>query len=613
MPPDMPLQRPIQNLRAEYHDADAPRWSVRRGTLLWRLATFLPAIATTAFVVAVFTNWFAMGGLSGFETLLIALVVLTFFWIALSVATATVGVISRFLRRASQTRDAAEAMDIALLIPVYNEDPEDVLGNAAATLAELEAAGGPHRYALFVLSDTRDDAVAERELRAVSALRAWQIGNIPVYYRRRPENTDRKVGNLGDWVERWGGGYAAMVVLDADSLMSGRAIADLASALGDDPAAGLIQSCPRLFGAETWFARIQQFSSTIYGAPLAEGLATWTGREGNYWGHNAIIRTRAFASCAGLPKIGRGRLILSHDFVEAGLLRRAGWAVRFLPQIRDSYEEVPPTLIDYVLRDRRWCQGNLQHLRLLATCGFHNVSRFHMIQGAMGYLLSPAWFLLLIAWALIGNGEDANVIQYFSGLNPQVSWPEAATSYNFAILIFMYSMLLAPKAIGALALLQTGAPLADVGGRFRFAQSLVIEIVSSIAYAPILMIQQTVAVLRTVVGYRETWRPQARRGSVYGYGTLLKFHALETVIGVLLTLGMAYGLISLWLLPIAVSLVLAVPLSRLSGFNLAKHPRLAPIRGTAEVFNAPQIIQRAKSERARLRSVTEEALPVAAE
>jgi membrane glycosyltransferase len=122
---------------------------------------------------------------------------------------------------------------------------------------------------------------------------------------------------------------------------------------------------PLIVNRTSLFARVQQFASRLYGPMLSEGLAWWSGSEGNYWGHNAIIRTRAFAEQAGLPRLpGRkpfGGEILSHDFVEAALLRRGGWDVRMAPQLYGSFEECPPSLPDLIVRERRWCQGNLQH------------------------------------------------------------------------------------------------------------------------------------------------------------------------------------------------------------------------------------------------------------
>ncbi len=617
MPPEAPLDHPIQNLAAPYRDGTAPELAANRPAVQWwRALTFLPAILTTAALIAVFTDFFAMDGLNLFEGILIGLIAMTFFWISLSVSTVTVGILNMIRGRPAATQTNIAPMEVALLVPVYNEVPSDVFGNACAMLDELETLDHAHRYRLFVLSDTRDDLIAQQEQRAFAALRA-KLPEQEVYYRRRQMNTDRKVGNLADWVEHWGGGSDAMLVLDADSLMSGEAIVALTDALSCDPSAGLIQSFPQLFGAETLFARVQQFASTIYGAALSEGLATWADREGNYWGHNAIIRTRAFASCAGLPKVdglrSKGALILSHDFVEAGLLRRAGWAVRFLPRIRGSYEEVPATLIDYIKRDRRWCQGNLQHLRLLGARGFHSVTRFHLFHGAMSYLLSPAWFVLLTVWALIGKGEESNVIRYFYGANPQVAWPEMSHVNNLFILFFMYGMLLAPKLLGAGAIHQNGLRMRDLGGPMQFALSFLTEIVVSILYAPILMVQQTMAVARTALGIREAWSPQSRRGARYGLLALIKFHFLETLIGVALVVGMSYGLVTLWLLPIAISLSLAVPLSAVSGLNLTRFRWTARQMGTDEVFNAPAIIRSAKAERLALRGLLEQTDRIAAE
>ncbi|MFT4699447.1 MAG: membrane glycosyltransferase [Yoonia sp.] len=608
MPSAAAQKMPIQALDRPYHDATAPQTRAGPRTVWWRAATFLPAIAATAALIVAFTDWFAMDGFSAFEGVVITLIAFTFFWIALSVSTSFLGVATLCLSRPRAAHDGpVPPMKVALLVPVYNEDTADVFGNAAAMLSALDEQDFVHSFDLFILSDTRDAAIAAKEERAFIALRT-QLGlGSQVYYRRRADNVDRKVGNLADWVENWGGAYEAMLVLDADSLMAGEAIVGLADALAYDPSAGLIQSFPTLFGAQSVFGRVQQFSNCVYGAALAEGLAKWTDREGNYWGHNAIIRSAAFAACAGLPKVGNrkgnGRLILSHDFIEAGLLRRAGWSVRFLPRIGGSYEEVPATLIDYVLRDRRWCQGNLQHLRLIGSRGFNAVSRFHLISGAMGYLMSPAWFALLLVWTLIGNGQETNAIRYFSGFDPQVSWPVISTGNSLAILGFMYGMLLAPKLMSAGAASRSGINMRDMGGAFQFLGSLFAEILLSILFAPIMMVQQTIAVIRTTIGYQETWTPQQRRRGQYGMLIMLKFHIVETLMGALMIAGMAQGLVTLWLLPIAISLIGAVPLSAFSGVNLGAKGWSGRQMGTPEHLNAPRIIRVAMAERQRFAAV----------
>lgn len=606
MPTREPIGMPTQDFQNPYRDADAPNWQKRSYNWASRLFTFGAALLTTAMLLAAFTDWLSTGGFGTLEYFLIVMVGMTFFWISLSVSTATVGIVSFWLNRSPQkTMIPTTALDVALLVPIYNEDPSDVFGNAAAMLEELRQSNSKHRFSLFILSDTQDLEIVAQEMRAMMIMRSMNEDTL-IYYRRRLQNIDRKTGNITDWIEGWGGGFKAMLVLDADSLMSSQAIITLADELSNDPSAGLIQSCPKLFGAKTLFARMQQFSNVTYGWPMAEGLALWSNREGNYWGHNAIIRTAAFASCAGLPRVkslrGKDKLILSHDFVEAGLLRRAGWAVRFLPRVEGSYEETPATLIDYVLRDRRWCQGNLQHLRILSAAGFHAVSRFHLFHGAISYLLSPAWFILLMVWALISNGEGTNVISYFSDASPRMPiWPHISTVSSLLILLFMYGMLLAPKIIGAAVMWVSPEMRRAYGGSLQFAASFLLEVLTSFAYAPILMIQQTIAVLRSLVGFHENWESQQRRGGEYPVITLIKFHIAEQILGFALLLGMVAGIVSLWLLPIAISLSGAVILSGLSGVNLVRKNWSRHL-GTPDEVKIPRVIALSNRYRAEMRT-----------
>ena len=605
MPLATPSPMPVQVLDKPYRDPCAPANRSSRTTSIWRALAFLPALFSTAALISLFFNWFSDNGLSTFEGIVIGLMGFTFFWISLSVSTALLGVMTLLFSRSEPVAKApVEGLDVALLVPIYNENVADVFGNAAAMLAALDEKSTVHCHDLFILSDTRDEETAHQESVAFAALREQFPAASGIYYRRRDSNVDRKIGNLNDWISHWGSGYQAMLILDADSLMSAEAIIHLSDALAADPSAGLIQTFPMLFGAQSLFGRVQQFSNRVYSAALSEGLARWADREGNYWGHNAIIRTSAFINSAGLPRIRNkksteGKLILSHDFVEAGMLRRAGWSVRFLPRIMGSYEEVPATLIDYVLRDRRWCQGNLQHLSLLGTRGFHAVTRFHLFSGAMSYLASPAWFALLLVWALAGDGQKTSAIKYFSGYDPQVSWPSMTSGNSTFILLFIYGMLLMPKLIGVAASGLAGIRIRDMGGLRQFISSTMLEICLSFLYAPIMMVQQTMSVARTWLGFHETWTPQQRRGGKYSVAALVKFHLVETVIGALMLIGMFYGLVSPWLLPIAVSLIAAIALSALSGLDLSAHHWLSRKLATPEHLNTPTIIRAAMAERVR--------------
>ena len=607
MPPEAPLNMPAQDFRAGFRDAQAPSQHGAPRSGFWRALAFSPAMAATIGLLWIMTDWFGAAGINLVEGVLLALISFNFFWISFTVCTVLLGMVSLSRQAQPKRPSRPEPLRVALLTPVYNEVPWFVLGNARTMLEELNARGGQHHYAMFILSDTRDPEIAAQEQASVEALRTTLAPGLELYYRRREQNTDRKVGNIADWVSRWGADWDAMLVLDADSLMTGRAIARLTDALARDKGAGLIQSYPQLIGAQSVFARMQQFANGVYGIAFAEGLARWCGQEGNYWGHNAIIRTAAFATCAGLPKVrglsGTPKLIMSHDFVEAGLLRRAGWGVRFLPRIRGSYEETPPTLIDHAMRDRRWCQGNLQHLKLLGSTGFRAVSRFHMFHGAVGYLMSPLWFALLVMWALIGQGKDASVLHYFSPDNPLFpQWPDMSETRHVMIILVMYAMLLAPKILGVAALPLSGVRYSDFGGSRRFFTSFLFEVILSILYAPILMVQQMIAVFRTAFGIQKGWSPQARDGGSYDLRTLIMCHLLETISGIALGAGIVAGLVSVWLAPIAISLALAVPLSALSGVSAGPARRLVGMR---EDFQEPAITRSARRHRDELRRLIE--------
>ena len=612
MPPAAPLAMRVQ----DFDKAPVSRSVnvLEKRPTRWRLAVFAPALIATSCLMYGIYSWLAGAGMTGLEWALLMMIGATFVWVTLSVSTVGVAIAGILAREEADRRAPKDVSPIsaALLVPVYNEVPWDVFGNAAAMLDDLAARKGPHAYTLFILSDTRDEEIAAQEWQAYQRLAS--TSPFPVHYRRRASNTDKKVGNLVDWITGWGAAFEGMVVLDADSLMSGRAIERLASELSADPDAGLIQTFPMLIGAETLFARMQQFSNIAYGWLLAEGLALWSRSEGNYWGHNAIIRTGAFAQSAGLPHLtggGRDDLILSHDFVEAGLLRRAGWRVRFLPRVTGSFEETPGTLIDYTLRDRRWCRGNLQHLRLLATRGLHPVSRFHLFHGAVSYLLSPAWFILLVIWALLGIDSETNVIRYFNEANPLFpDWPPAMSHIDSAVfLVIMYAMLLTPKVTAAAMIAVSPAATRIFGGRSAFLTAFVIEVLLSVAYAPVMMIQQTKAVLRATFTRSEPWAPQAREAQQYPMMTLVKYHWVETFIGLILAAGLYAGLISMWLLPIAASLLTAVPLSALSALNLEKRAPRSLAMNSPYTLREPAIVTRAKAARAEIKNELTTKLP----
>jgi len=551
--PPKPLAMPDQSLTAHFHDPAAPGLQKRRNPSVARAFVLLLPLCITLALTDMSLGWFAMDGrITPAEATLTALSGFAFFWMVLSVATATLGL----FWRPQPTALPLHGLKIAILLPMYGEPATETIGNAVQLLAGLPRKGR-HRFTLCILSDTRSPDAAQLEQTAVTALRR-RFPGLSVTYRRRTQNIDYKSGNIRDWIVSSGHAHDAMLILDADSIMGADTVMRLSDAMAREPGLGLIQTIPRVLPGKTVWQGLQSVASEVYGMNMGRGFAMWTGSEGNFLGHNALVRIKAFAASAGLPHLPgaapRGGVILSHDFVEAALLRRAGWGVQMMPEAEDSHEDTPETLIGYLKRDQRWCQGNLQHVRLLLTPGLHPVSRFHLLQGAMAYLASVWWLLLLLLWALPGQ----------SGTAPETSlllpnWPSlpAATQANIAGVVLL--TLIAPKLLGIIAHLRrrglspTAAP--------RLAGFVLAEIILSTLLAPALMVHQVRAVLRFVGGLDGGWMPHATGRS--DLRTLLRFHAIETGLGALLLSLSLSGQISLWLLPIALSLCLTIPLAAL--------------------------------------------------
>lgn len=432
----------------------------------------------------------------------------------------------------------------AVLIPIYNEEVDPIFGRLARMTAMIEQAGAEGLFEFFVLSDSRSD-MHPREYAAYRKVK--NRTKVPVYYRRRPRNIARKPGNIAEWLKRFGGAYDYMIVLDADSLMTGRAMIQLASSMERAPGVGLIQTVPSVINAGTLFARWQQFCGTAYGPVAGAGLAWWSGAEGTFWGHNAIIRVRAFAESCGLPDLSGpepfGGHIMSHDIVEAALLRRRGWAVHMVELPEGSYEEFPPTLTDFAIRDRRWCQGNLQHLRLLNGAGLHWVSRLQLLMGASAYLASPLWLLLMV--------ESLFHPLLFADVSPTFApspWLLALTGL----------LLFGPKLMAFAWLAMNPLRARALGGMGRIAASMAVEIPLAIIVAPVIMISQTIAVSGILRGRPSGWSPQRRSADGISLEQAFNDYRWHGVAALPFLVGALVGPGALmWMLPVVISLLLA--------------------------------------------------------
>ncbi len=456
----------------------------------------------------------------------------------------------------------------AILMPVYNEDPARVLAAVEAMHRSLLRTGVAGSFEWFVLSDTTDPEIWLAEEAAWLAARGRLAEDgVALHYRRRRRNTGRKAGNLADFCRRWGGRYECLIVLDADSVMGGDTMVRLARLMARNPQAGIVQVPPMPASRGSLFARLLQFSAGVYGPLFFRGAAFWWLDQANYVGHNAILRTRAFAECCGLPPLrGRpplGGEIMSHDFVEAALMRRAGWEVWLAPELGQSFEEPPPTLLDFLRRDRRWMQGNLQHLKLLGVPRLRPVSRLHLLSGALAYLSAPLWFAFLIvtlAQALVLSGATWD---YFPEGALAAVFPVDRSGEALALFAAVMGMLHLPKLLGLLFTLADRGSRRAHGGAVRLGASFLLECLLAALIAPVLMLAHTVFTLQILIGRAVGWSPQRRTEPGGAVAEAIRAYLGHTVLGLgLAWLSLAFlpGLFW-WLSPLLAGLVLAMPLA----------------------------------------------------
>jgi len=526
--------------------------------------------ATYVFASGLYTALALHNGGTPLHYLFLGISTLSFSWIAFGAANAAVGVCSLLVGTRGNSLQpapatAAASSRTALLFPVYHEDPHAIVDYIRSCALDLEAANALGSFAVFVISDsqTEKDRAAER---AVFKQLAADIGNrLTFAYRNRPQNVGKKAGNIADWLRTHGGAYDYFIVFDADSVMSVDTLMRLVGTMEVHPDTALIQTVPRLSKGETAFSRLQAFANNVFGPLSAAGLAAWQGASGNYWGHNAIIRTRAFADCAGLPILSGappwGGHIQSHDFVEAALLRRAGWRVALISSLEGTYEQSPPTFVDMAVRDRRWMQGNLQHVRILGARGLTPVSRIHLAMGIASYMASALWLLVIVVGLWLTWIEQQREISYFDSTKSLFpNWPTYDPAAALQLLVATMAVVFLPKLLG----------LADAMGRaLRERQSLggvghlvalwAIELLHSMLLAPVTMLNHVRALLQILLRQDAGWKPQSRIGTTIPLVDAFRFHLVHVVIGVMLAAAAAsiawHALI--WLSPVVVGLVLS--------------------------------------------------------
>ncbi|MEI7464926.1 MAG: glucans biosynthesis glucosyltransferase MdoH [Burkholderiales bacterium] len=584
-------------------DDEAPAPTNAASTAAWKRAAahrrraLLALIALSVFsATAVLDQALAAYGNDWLRTAQISLFSILFGWVSAGFYTAMMGfwVQWRGDPHALSSRSVAHhpiAADArtALVMPICNEQVSTVFAGLRATVESLIAAGGARLFDVYLLSDASEPAIRTAELAAWAELRDTMGASTRIHYRWRQRRTQRKSGNVADFCRRWGRNYRYMVVLDADSVMTGDCLLSLVRLMEAHPDAGIIQTAPQASGLSTIHARAQQFAGRVTGRLFSAGMQYWQLGESHYWGHNAILRVAPFMKhCALAPLPGRGGLsghILSHDFVEAALMRRAGYHVWLVNDLEGSYEQQPPNLLEELHRDRRWCQGNLQNARLLAEPGLHGVHRVMLVTGALAYLSAPLW----LAYVLLG------VALWLFGGHPAFSTDALVPVEIMALWVGTLAMLVMPRTLGVVTIVLRGEQ-ALYGGSATLVRGALLEGTLSVLQAPLRMIAHTIFVIVALTGLKLDWKSPPREANDIGWADASNRFAL--IGATVLAMGAAALAMEpatlLWLAPVGVPLLLAVPLAVLtSRAGLGERVRQLGLLVTPEETRTPTVLREA--------------------
>lgn len=586
--------------RGQGRTSTAPKESWEAAAARRRLAFALLTVVSTAVATGLFANaqpdydnpWLQYGQITLFSVLST--------WVVTGFVTALMGFWVT-LRGDPHTLSAAAVQAhplntdarTAIIMPICNEDVATVFAGLRATCESVAATGHVKAFDVFVLSDSYDPAIAAAERRAWEELRAALAAHpdqpqIEVYYRLRTRRTHRKAGNVADFCRRWGKDYRYMIVLDADSVMSGDCIVSMVKLMEAHPRAGIIQTATQAVGHATLHARAQQFASRVTGRLFTLGMQYWQLGESHYWGHNAIIRVEPFMKhCALAPIPGKGGMsggIMSHDFVEAALMRRAGYHVWLVSDLTGSYEQQPPDLLSELQRDRRWCQGNLQNSRLIAEPGIHRVHRAMFAIGAMSYISAPLW----LAFLTFGTAL------WMSGAAIVPEW-HAVPAELRGLWAWTLCMLFMPRVLGVVAVFLRRQQSA-FGGTGALLRSTVLESAMALLQAPIRMLAHSLFVLVALTGLKLEWKSPPREAAAVPWGeAVARLSPMTLVIG-LAALGIALVNSSalVWLAPVALPLLLAVPLTVMtSHVELGAWMRARALLLIPEESRSPAVLRRA--------------------
>ena len=565
-----PVARLTGSAAAQAQVLDAPlapwQMAAKRRRLVFMVLTVVSTLMATllfADMQPVYDNAFLQYGQLALFSLLSAWVVTGFMTAMMGFYVTLFGDAHTISSKQVQHHTLDGATRTAIIMPICNEDVRTVFAGLRATCESVALSGHVQAFDVFVLSDSSNPAIVKAERAAWETLRG-QLASQPdqpqieVYYRLRKRRTDRKAGNVADFCRRWGKDYSYMVVLDADSVMSGDCLVSMVKLMEANPTAGIIQTATQAIGHVTLHARAQQFGSRVTGRLFTLGMQFWQMGESHYWGHNAIIRIEPFMQHCALAHVegtgGMAGSIMSHDFVEAALMRRAGYHVWLVADLVGSYEQQPPDLLAELQRDRRWCQGNLQNSRLIAEPGIHPVHRSMFATGAMAYLSAPLWLCFMTLGTAL----------WLSG-SPMVNDWNVLPGELLSLWVWTLCMLFLPRVLGLAAVLLKGQQQA-YGGTASLLRSALLETLIALLQAPIRMLAHSLFVVIALTGLKLEWKSPPREAAAVSWRHALS--QLAPMSGVVAVMAAGIAMIDasalVWLLPVGLPLLLSVPMTVLT-------------------------------------------------
>ncbi len=474
----------------------------------------------------------------------------------------------------SNNQLSLEKIPVAVVMPIYGEEVDSVFSRIETMFNSISLEKEKSNFDFYILSDTQNIERWVKEETAFFELAKRLNAFGKIFYRKRKMNLNKKSGNIADFCRRWGKKYKYMIILDADSLLTGKCMVQLTQLMEENPSTGIIQTSPEIILAKTFFQRLMQFSNSVHSIIFSVGANFWQLNSSPFWGHNAIIRLKPFMDNCGLPALPKfgavGGRILSHDTIEAALIRKAGYSVWFAYDLIGSYEESPPNPIDSLKRDQRWCQGNLQHFWFLFAKELKFTSRIHILLGMFSYLSSLLWFIFLVCIILVYLQD----LQFYRlALGPEkwkIFWEYIYSGKALKLQIFSLGILFLPRVLTLVYTLIKADYKKYSQNVFSFLLSYFLEFAFSIIHAPILMYMHSKFILLTLIGFKIEWKSQNRSADFSpGFKESISTFYVLSLFGILVGVYFYFQISGLfyWMLPIWGSWVLSPIITYLVSFK----------------------------------------------